>query len=82
MALTMARVVSVSITNPLFHDEAASSHGCSWRVGKENKPGIPGRDTRASRLLRLLDPMPITGSSRLGYPNIVQAACRAEAVEI
>ena len=27
------------------------------------------------------NPMPITGSSRLAYSNILQAACRAEALE-
>ena len=44
------------------------------------------RDTRKEHksipALRLLNPMPITGSSRLAYSNILQAACREEAFEI
>jgi hypothetical protein len=31
--------------------------------------------------LRLTDPMPITGSTRLAYFHIGQATCRAEAFE-
>jgi hypothetical protein len=62
-----------------------------WRFvvhQKKEKAEIPGRSTRASRLLRLLDPAPtppvvsITGSSRLAYSKyIVQAPCLAEALE-
>ena len=62
MALTTACTVSVSITNPLSDDEAARSR--SWCVGKENKPGMPGRSTIGSPgFSRLPDPVPTTVES-------------------